>query len=98
MDIHDFLDQTKMCHADMRHRAILHNTLGCFLVEQMFGATRMNSAGRTYSPRDVAEQHILEDLGRIPSVSNYLDNMKLQPWMGGPVKRVHRWVTKEQNT
>lgn len=87
IDIHNFIDQTKMCHPDMRHRAILHNSFGCYLVEQVFGVTRKNSDDRTYSPRDVAEQHIIEDLGRIPTVSNYLDNMALQPWMGGPVKR-----------
>lgn len=81
-----------MCHADMRHRAILHNSFGCFLVEQVFGAVRKNSDGRSYSPRDVAEQHILEDLGTIPSPSDYLKNMTLQPWMGGSAKRVKRWV------
>lgn len=92
--IHDFLDQTKAAHADMRHRAILHNSMGPFIVEQVFGATAKNSDGRTYSPRDVAEQHILEDLGTIPSVSDYLRNMQLQPWMGGRKKRVRRWVSK----
>lgn len=98
MAIHNFLDQSKTCHGDMRHRAILHNTLGCALVEQVFGATMVNSGGRTFSPRDVAEQHIIEDLGRLPSVSNYLDNMTLQPWMGGPVKRIARWLPKKEAT
>ena len=93
-DIHDFLDQSKSTHVDMRHRALLHHTLGCFLVEQVFGAVRKNSAGRSYSPRDVAEQHILEDLGTIPAPSDYLRNMTLQNWMGGPAKRTRRWVGK----
>lgn len=91
-DIHDFLDQSKAAHAVLRHRALLHHSLGCFLAEQMFGAVRKNSDGRSYSPRDVAEQHILEDLGTIPSPSDYLRNMTLQPWMGGDRKRTHRWV------
>jgi hypothetical protein len=93
MPIHDFLDQTKACHADMRHRALLHNSLGPFIVEQVFGAVATNSAGRRYSPRDVAEQHIFEDLGTIPPVSAWLQNMTLQPWMGGPVRK-KRWQSK----
>lgn len=93
-DIHDFLDQSKSAHADLRHRALLHHSLGCFIVEQLFGAVRKNSAGRSYSPRDVAEQHILEDLGTIPSPGDYLKNMTLQAWMGGPVKRTRKWVKK----
>lgn len=84
LDIHDFLDQTKMCLADVRHRAILHNTFGCFLVEQFFGTTRVNSDGREYSPRDVAERHIIEDLGSIPTVENWLKGLPIQPWMGPP--------------
>lgn len=91
--IHDFLDQSKMTVADMRHRALFHNTLGPYLVEQMFGKVAKNSAGRSYSPRDVAEQHIFEDLGTIPPVSAYLNNMALQAWMGGP-RRKKPWRKK----
>ena len=48
-DIHDFMDCSKMCHADVRHRALLHNTLGCFIAERVFGVKRVISAGREYS-------------------------------------------------
>ncbi len=94
-DIHDFIDQSKSAFGDVRHRAIFHHTLGCFVVEQVFGVTRVNSSGRKYSPRDVAEQHIKDDLGRIPEVGDYLRNMQLQTWMGGMKKRVRRWVDKK---
>lgn len=83
-DIHDFLDSTKMCHGDIRHRALLHNTWGCYLVEKVFGITRINSDGKEYSPRDVAERHILDDLGTIPTVSKWLDKMPIEPWMSRP--------------
>lgn len=72
-----------MAHPDIRHRAILHNAFGCFLVEQMFGHKRTNSAGREYSPRDIAEQHVLDDLGFIPTVSDYLDALPVKGWMAG---------------
>lgn len=88
MAIHQFLDSSKSHVADVRHRALLHNSFGCFIVEQMFGIVATNSDGKVYSPRDVAEQHILEDLGRIPSVQDYLQHMTLEPWMGGMTKKV----------
>ena len=36
--------------------------------------------------RDVAEQHVLEDLGWIPSLSDWLREMPPQPWMAGARK------------
>lgn len=87
IDIHEKMDSSKASFADHRHRAIFHSSLGCYLIQDIFGIERINSDGKPYSPRDVAEQHIIEDLGRIPPVSDYLNNMTLQPWMGGPKTR-----------
>lgn len=83
-DIHDFIDSTKALVPDMRHRAMLHNSWGCFLVERIFGVTRKNSDGRDYSPRDVAEQHVIDDMGTIPTVQDYLQGMPMYDWLGGP--------------
>jgi hypothetical protein len=83
-DIHDFIDSPKVCLGDMRHRAILHHTLGCFIAERVFGITRINSDGKTYSVRDVVEQHVIEDLGCLPTPQDYLECMTLEPWMGNP--------------
>jgi hypothetical protein len=85
-DIDDFIDSSKIAFPDIRHRALLHSSFGCFVVEQMFGRTRVNSAGFTYSPRDIAEDHIIQDLGFIPTVEKYLNNMEIQPWMSGTNK------------
>jgi hypothetical protein len=71
--IHDFFDQTKAHHADMRHRAILHNSWGIFLCEQFFGTTITNSDGHEISVRDIAEDHVLQDLGRIPSLDEMIN-------------------------
>jgi hypothetical protein len=86
-DIDDFIDSTKQAVADVRHRAILHSAFGCFLVEQLFGRTRFNSDGKEYSPRDIAEDHIQQDLGFIPTMEHYLKNMTIQPWMSGTMKK-----------
>lgn len=84
---HDWMDQSKMCIADVRHRALLHSAFGCYLGEQVFGKTFTNSIGRIVDVRDIFEQHIMDDLGRIPSVSDYFRSFKIQHWFGGPKKR-----------
>lgn len=86
-DIDDFIDSSKAVFPDVRHRAILHSSFGCFIVEQIFGRTRINSYGKEYSPRDIAEDHILQDLGFIPTVEKYLNNMTIQDWMSGTEKK-----------
>lgn len=86
-DIHDFLDSTKIALPDMRHRAVLHNAFGCFLVERLFGVTRVNSDGKTYSPRDVAEAHVIEDLGFLPTLEKCFAEMPLTKWLGGPTRK-----------
>jgi hypothetical protein len=84
MPIHDWFDSSKAHLADMRHRALLHSTFGIFLCEQVFGVlwTRI-SDGISISVRTLGEDHVVEDLGFIPSVDKWLGNMKFQPWMGG---------------
>jgi hypothetical protein len=57
IEIHDFLDSTKSHFPDMRHRAILHNSFGCFLAEKLFGHLITNSEGKEISVRDIAEDH-----------------------------------------
>lgn len=86
-DIDDFIDSSKSACSDVRHRAILHSAWGCFVVERVFGRVRQNSEGRTYSPRDIAEEHILQDLGFIPTMEQYLNNMQICDWMSGTLKK-----------
>jgi len=81
--IHDFFDSTKEHIADSRHRLFLHNSFGIFLAEKVFGTMIQNkngewvkmpyitnSDGKQISIRDIAEQHVIDDLGHIPSLSD----------------------------
>ena len=86
LPIHDFMDSSKSALADVRHRAVFHSAFGIFIVEKVFGVTITNSAGRAVSTRDVAEQHVMEDLGTIPTLESWLRNMRIEPWMSGAVK------------
>ena len=51
--------------------------------DALFGRTLTNSEGKTVCVRDVAEQHVLEDLGFIPSLSHWLERVPNEPWMMG---------------
>lgn len=81
--IHDFIDSPKSAFCDVRQRAILHNSFGIYLAEKVFGPTLVNSDGRTVSVRDVAEYHVFDDLGHIPTVEKWLKNLPVEPWMWG---------------
>lgn len=83
LPIHEKMDSTKACHAEASHRCVFHSALGIFLIEDIFGRTLTNSEGKEVFVRDVAEQHILEDLGFIPSLSDWLKEMPVKPWMAG---------------
>ena len=86
LPIHNWMDSTKSAYADLRHRAILHSAFGIYLAEQVFGVYIKNAQGKDVSVRDVAEDHVIEDLGFIPSMENYLQNMTIQPWMSGTMR------------
>lgn len=95
--LHDFFDKTKAVVADMRHRIFLHNAFGIFLLEQQFGETMTNSDGKIVSVRTIGEEHVLADMGFIPSLQDVLERMGHrvpQPWMGG-VHRQYRVVERE---
>lgn len=83
LDIHNFIDSSKAHIADMRHRALFHSTFGIWLVERVYGTVLTTSAGATVSTRDVAERHVFEDMGTIPTVADWLREMPIEEWMGG---------------
>lgn len=96
LKIHDFLDSSKAALPDIRHRAIFHNSLGPFVVEQIFGTTITNSDGNEVCSRDIAEDHIIEDIGFIPTITKWLDGVKPEPWMAGGVSRYKKLNTPQR--
>jgi len=81
LPLHQWFDESKSHIADVRHRALRHHSEGIFLCERIFGPTITNADGRVIPTRYIGEQHVKEDLGWIPSVKDWLENLKLQPWM-----------------
>jgi hypothetical protein len=94
LPIHNFIDSSKMALPDMRHRIFLHNAFGIFLAEQQFGTYMYNADGKEFSVRDIAEDHVLEDLGFIPTLEKCVENLPLQGWHGGR-KKVRKYDMNE---
>lgn len=86
-ELHDFFDSTKIAIPDIRHRAVLHSAFGIFLLEKLFGTTITNSEGKKVSVRDIGEDHVIEDLGFIPTMERWFVNMPKEEWMSGTRRR-----------
>lgn len=52
------------------------------MAETVFGPTITLSTGRIVPVRWIGEQHVLEDLGRIPSFADWARAVRPEQWMG----------------
>jgi hypothetical protein len=86
LPVHQWFDSTKAHVPDNRHRMILHNSFGIALAEQVFGLAITNSDGRRVFVREIGQQHVLEDLGFIPTLGECLQELPVRPWMAGARK------------
>lgn len=89
--IHNWFDDSKAFLGDMRHRAMKHHTAGIYEAEKLFGETFRNSDDRIVYTRYVGEQHVLEDLGFIPTLEDWFENMEIQNWMMNREKKVRQF-------
>lgn len=92
--IHDWFDESKKMYADFRHRALRHHAEGIFLAERLFGTTITNSDGRKVPVRFIGEQHVLEDMGRIPTIQDWFSHIKPERWMGQPPVKLEKELEK----
>jgi hypothetical protein len=81
--IHRWFDESKAFFPDFRHRALRHHAEGIFLAERISGVTVRNSDGAEVAVRYLGEQHVKEDLGRIPTVQDWLTRIRPESWMYG---------------
>lgn len=77
LEIHQWFDETKSLMGDARHRALRHHTAGIFWCEDKFGVLVTRADGKDVPVRLVAEQHVMEDMGFLPTPEWWLSNMKL---------------------
>lgn len=86
--IEEFIDSSKKIIGDIRHRSMYHHTAGVWLCQEIFGRTiSVGERGIQVPVRLIAERHILEDLGWLPSPKDYIDGMSIKPWMSGTQRK-----------
>ena len=88
--IHEYFDDSKAHMATMHHRALKHHSAGIFEAERVFGNSIINSDGKEVFVRYIGEQHVIEDLGFIPTLEDWFENMELQKWMLSRDMRIHK--------
>lgn len=88
--IHSWFDESKEHYGDIRHRALRHHTLGVAECEKKFGIYITNSQGKEIPVKSIAEQHIVEDLGFIPSLQDWYSNIHPKSWMASTKKNVKK--------
>jgi hypothetical protein len=97
IEIHSWFDASKAHLADWRHRALRHHTEGIFMAETIFGVTfTRKSDGKTVRTRIVGEQHVVEDLGWIPTVADWFSLIPIEKWMGHRDYRLNGAKTVEE--
>ena len=84
LPLHNWFDETKAHFPDMRHRALRHHAEGIFWAEKEFGVFIINSDGKMVPTRILGEQHVMEDIGFIPTIKDYLSEMNQVGWMFKP--------------
>lgn len=72
-EIHKFIDSSKLFYFHAKHRLLLHNLYGIEIVIRKFGDYIQNSSGETILVRDIAAEHLKEDLsGKVPTLNEWL--------------------------
>jgi hypothetical protein len=89
--LHQWFDESKSITADFRHRALRHHAEGIFMLERFYGATITVSTGRVVPVRLIGEQHVIEDLGFIPSFADWVRCIRPERWMGR-AQQIHKIV------
>lgn len=98
---HFWFDQTKQSWADPRHRAMRHHAEGIQWMMDHFAKEATDaegnpvklyvmttSQGKEIPLRWIGEQHVLEDLGWIPSVKDWLEDLPQKSWMMTGARRL----------
>ena len=83
IEIHDWFDETKQYTGDWTHRILRHHAAGIQWAIEKFGHSIENSDGKEIPVKMIAERHVEEDCGFVPTVADYLKPTLENPenWM-----------------
>lgn len=89
---HDWFDVSKTHIGDHRHRMLRHHSLGIQQLVETFGQFFDNSIGKRVPVQYIGEQHLIEDMGYIPTFADWVRLIPREKWMAG---RPGRYVTRQ---
>lgn len=84
LPIHQWFDASKELVGDFRHRALRHHATGIVECEEKFGmfiSVAREGVSKEVPVRLIAEQHLIEDFGKIPTVQDWFKCITPAPWM-----------------
>lgn len=83
IEIHEWFDETKQYTGDWTHRAMRHHAAGVQWAIEKFGHCVVNTDKRIIPVKLIAEQHVMEDCGFIPTIQDWLKPVLESPrdWM-----------------
>jgi hypothetical protein len=84
--VHEWFDRGKISQPDFRHRALSHHSQGIYDASALFGITIRISTGAEVPVRLIGEQHVMEDLGFVPSFQDWMDLLFAKRWMSPRAK------------
>jgi hypothetical protein len=79
--LHEWFLETRHWMPDRRHLILRHHAFGIFEAETRFGIVLRLSNGTSVPTRIVAERHVREVMGSIPTTSAMLQLIRPQKWM-----------------
>jgi hypothetical protein len=89
LDIHKFLDASKLFYFNVKHRVMLHHTFGVSLCIEAFGDLIPNSARKKVLTRDIACEHLKEDLGgQVPTLSDWFS--QTEELLASPLDQIQK--------
>ncbi len=94
LPIHNWFDATKEMMGDFRHRALRHHTTGVRECVEKFGPILTLSTGRQIPTQLVAEQHLIEDFGYLPTLQDWLNTIVPQKWMVSGARKLSKELDK----
>lgn len=95
LPIHRWFDETKELVGDFRHRALRHHLTGVKECIERFGNEVVTSEGRRIPTRHVAEQHLLEDFGKLPTLADWMRCLRPEAWMAAGARKMSLELEKE---
>lgn len=75
IEVHNFLDSSKVVCAHFKHRFLLHHTEGVELGVKIFGQHLVNSESKTVETKQLLTEHLIEDVGRFVTVEDWASDL-----------------------